>query len=269
MSRLLLALAFAVLAVAGLPPRDTPAVHARADALELLLPGLMARGGSPLDTSLNVQRPPSDDSLPALALAPELPAGARAPGVFPGYAPLLLALLTLLALPGRTAWWLRALALPVLLLPWLWTPWPSGAASLVLRVATAALIAAAATTAALTLLGKPPRGQSVGPEIGLGVVAVVLAALLAGMALTAGSATDREALSFLLERLPAAAAQARPPETLAFDAAHLRSVLDRGAVAAFVGMTALLIHLKSRRGWTLALLLVVSLADVLSVRRFF
>ena len=83
-----------------------------------------------------------------------------------------------------------------------------------------------------------------------------------GAALRAGFATDTQALQPLLARLDATSREAWGPASQALEAAHLRAVLDRAAVAAFAGMTALLLHLKSRAAWSAAVLLVVLAADI-------
>ena len=87
---------------------------------------------------------------------------------------------------------------------------------------------------------------------------------LIAASLRTGFATDASALRPLLARLDADALARIGPASLALEAGHLRAVLDRSALAAFVGMTALLLHLKSRARWSAALLLAVAAADVAS-----
>jgi hypothetical protein len=102
------------------------------------------------------------------------------------------------------------------------------------------------------------------PGLLLGAASVAMTGLAAGLALSAGATPDRELLLPLLERLPASAQDAWTPSLLAMNAEHVRTVLDRSALAAFAGMAALLMHLKARQTATGLVLVTAIVADMLS-----
>jgi hypothetical protein len=103
------------------------------------------------------------------------------------------------------------------------------------------------------------------PALLLGAASVILTATLAGLALSAGAAPDRELLAPLLWTLDPPDRAAWTPSMLAVNGAHVRAVLDRSALAAFAGMVALLLHLKARRPLTGCVLAAVLVADLASV----
>ena len=224
-------------------------------AAELPAPGLFARGDERLAAPFDAPAPPADRALAWAALAD----GALArtlPSPFAGWIPLWLALAGLLggrASRGRGRAGLT-LALAAL-----------GVAGTVILEHPTPLVLALGALAALGLAGTLSAAGAPGPAAPQLVAAgacVVCSALVIGAALRAGFATDAQALQPLLARLDATSREAWGPASQALEAAHLRAVLDRAAVAAFAGMTALLLHLKSRAGWSAAVLLVVLAADL-------
>jgi hypothetical protein len=223
-------------------------------AAELLVPGLFARGGERLAAPFDAP-PPADRSLAWAALAGGTPTR-TVPSPFVGWIPLWLALAGLWGGRGsrRAGGAVAPLALAAL----------GVAGTLLLDHPTPAVLALG-LLAALGLsraAGGPPA--SAAPELAAAGACVLLAAAVIGVALRAGFATDVQALQPLLGRLDATSRDAWGPASLALEATHLRAVLDRAAVAAFAGMCALLLHLKSRTAWSAALLLVVLAADLAS-----
>ena len=225
-------------------------------AAELLAPGLFARGDERLAAPFEAPAPPADRALAWAALAGGTPARTL-PSPFAGWIPLWLALAGLLGGRvsrgrGRAGWPLALAAL--------------GVAGTVILEHPTPLVLALGALAALGLAGTlPAAGGAPGPaapQLAAAGACVVFSALVIGAALRAGFATDAQALQPLLARLDATSREAWGPASQALEAAHLRAVLDRAAVAAFAGMTALLLHLKSRAGWSAAVLLVVLAADL-------
>ena len=220
-------------------------------AAELVAPGLFACGDERLVAPFDASAPPAGHALAWAALAPaEDPAGRTWPSPYLGWAPLWLALAGLL---GGSASRLPLAPLGLLVL---------GAAGAGLVQHPAPLILAVGLLAARGLAGaRPDAGAEALPWLVAAAACVLSTALVAGAALRAGFATDAQALEPLLSRLGASGLQ---PASQALEAAHLRAVLDRAAVTAFLAMTALLLHLKSRAAWSAALLLVVTAADLAS-----
>jgi hypothetical protein len=231
---------------------DVPA--SRWAALELVAPGLFARGAAGGPWPFAAPAPPAGHALAWQALD-AAPGGAGRPSPFVGWIPLWLALASLPPLGASGRRWLPLL----LLLAGL-------AAALALRHPTP-LVLALAPAAALGLARIGPRetGADARPQLLAGALAVLLATAAIAASLHAGFATDAEALRPLLARLDAPARAAFDPARVALEAAHLRAVLDRSALAAFAGMTALLLHLRSRAPWSAALLLLVAAADLAAV----
>jgi hypothetical protein len=222
---------------------------------ELLLPGLLAEDVAPITPLFEARPPPAGQSLSAAALG--APArGPEAPWSYVGQAPLLLALLALVTAGGWLAWLLRACLAWGLLCAWL-PGWP--AAPLL------ASLAGLSGLGAVRLARADPDGRSVSAHLALGATAVLLAAALIGLALWAGAVTDREALQPLLSRLAPSERPNWTPELLAGNAGHLRAVLDRSALAAFVSMSVLLVHLKERRALTGWLIVLAVSGDLLSL----
>jgi hypothetical protein len=226
-------------------------------AAELLAPGLFARGHERLAAPFDAPAPPPDRALAWAALADGTLARTR-PSPFAGWIPLWLALAGLLG--GRAARRGRAgstLALAALGL----------AGTVILEHPTPLVLALGALAAVGLARTLPAAGDAPGPaapQLAAAGACVLLAAVVIGTALRAGFATDAQALQPLLARLEATSREAWGPASQALEAAHLRAVLDRAAVAAFAGMTALLLHLKSRAKWSAAVLLVVLAADLAS-----
>lgn len=235
-------------------------------AAELLVPGLFAHDGAAAAWPFDAASTATDHSLVWTALAPAVPAAPHAFNVrattlsspYVGWIPLWLALAGLLParslqrrLPAPARLLLLALAL---------------AAGVVLRQSFL-IVAALSLSAAVGLSGIRPAAEDadVRPQLVAAGCCVLLTAALIAASLRAGFATDAQALQPLVSRLDAAARSGWDPASTALEAAHLRAVLDRAALAAFAGMTALLLHLKSRAPWSAALLLVVTAADVCSV----
>ena len=219
-------------------------------ALELVAPGLFARGTAASAWPFAAPALPAGRALVWEAL--DAAGGRSVPSPCVGWIPLWLALAA--ALPTGRRW------LPLALLP------AGLAAALALRHPTP-LVLALAFSAALGLARIGPRadGADARPQLVAGALAVLLAAAAIAASLRAGFATDSEALRPLLARLDAPARAAWDPASLAPQAAQLRAVLDRSALAAFAGMTALLLHLRSRAPWSAALLLLVTAADLAAV----
>jgi hypothetical protein len=252
-----------VLPVAGAPgswPVHAP-VRSGREALALAVPGLYEE--APLAPVLGKRPPPRGGSLARAAWVPAAADPVRLPYV--GIAPLLLAAVALLGAAGRGPWALRALLLLGLLLgAW---PGPMGLAGQ--RVAGLLFVAALAGLAGVGLSGcsRPlPGADSAPPASGfaLAALAVLVAAALTVLAVRVGASADRAALEGLL---PRAAAREWSPGVLAANAAWLGALLDRAALAAFASMTVLLLHLKARRPWSLALVVAVSLADAFTLGR--
>jgi len=223
-------------------------------ALELVAPGLFARGAPATAWPFPAPALPAGRAL-AWAALDGPGADASVPSPFVGWIPLWLALASLLPLGASGRRWLPlALVLAGL------------AAALALRHTTPLVLALALSGAiGLAQLGPRAEGADARPQLVAGALAVLLAAAAIAASLRAGFATDAEALRPLLLRLDAPARAALDPASLLPQAAQLRAVLDRSALAAFAGMTALLLHLRSRAPWSAALLLLVAAADLAAV----
>jgi len=240
---------------------------------EMLLPGLFHEGGGPALPWLIDRRPSPEAHLPLAALRGTILSQHEfsEDSVTVGFLPLLLAAFGLfagsgaLARAGRitlgfgagftalAAWWPSV------------TDWPGSVAILVLPCLGIALLAGAGL---LRLGQRAPDGQGEGPAMALGAAAVLLAAVLIALSMQAGAITDARVVQPLLDRpgVPWEHDVLRTPEAIARNAAWLRAVLDRAALAAFASMCALLLHLKSRSTWTAVLVLLAVVADLLSVR---
>ena len=237
-------------------------VQSAREPIALAVPGLYDE--APAAPVLGEPPPPAGRSL---ARAAWLPAGAQ-PVRLPylGIAPTLLAVVALAGSRGRCAWVLRALLGASLLL----AAWPGPLGPPGERVAGMLCVAALAGLAWLGLSGcsRPlPDADSAPPPasgFALAALAVLLAAGLSVLAVRVGASSGRAAVDALVAR---AGAQDWSPALLAANAAWLGALLDRAALAAFAAMTVLLLHLKARRAWSLALVLTVSLADVCSLGR--
>jgi hypothetical protein len=221
-------------------------------ALELVAPGLFARGAPATAWPFPAPALPAGRALAWEALDAPASGGASVPSPFVGWIPLWLALAGLLPLGATGRRWLPL----ALLLGGL-------AAALALRHTTPLVLALALSAAVgLARIGPRTDGADARPQLVAGALSVLLAAAAIAASLRAGFATDTEALRPLLLRLDAPARAAWDPSSLLPQAAHLRAVLDRSALAAFAGMTALLLHLRSRAPWSAALLLLVTAADL-------
>jgi hypothetical protein len=253
-----------VLPEAGFPrPRAVHApVRSSFEPLALVVPGLYEE--LPTAPVLGAAPPPPGGSLARAAWVPHAAGPERLPYI--GLAPLLLALVALAGAAGRGAWAARAL----LLLSVLVGSWPGPMGPSGVRLAGLLCVAGLAGLAALGLSGcsRPlPTAESAPPPasgFALAALAVLLAAALSLLAVRVGAASDRAALDGLVAH---AAAQDWSPAVLAVNAAWLGALLDRAALAAFASMTVLLLHLKARRAWSLALVVIVSLADTFSAGR--
>ena len=239
---------------------------------EMALPGLFHEDDEPRLPWLVDERPPAQVQLPLAALRDtDLDDHeARGDSVTVGFLPLLLAGLGLVVARGRWAVAGRGLLAGGLLLPlvgaWLPLENPEGVGALGL-VSGLALLAGAGLA---HLRPRDPEQRGETPALLLGAAAVLGAGLLSLLALGAGASSDDAVAGPLLARVDAS----RPddqlllhdPAIVACNAAWLRAVLDRAALAAFLGMAALLLHLRSRNGLTGALLLLAVAADLVSVR---
>jgi len=226
--------------------------------LELVLPGAFADAGSPRGPVPGTTTPPPRPNLMARTLIPTARAPARA-SLYVGLLPLLLAIMAAISAQGR--WPTRArigLVIGVILVG---GGIPTGLIGALLLIASLAVLAGLG----LTGLSHETEGSSA-PTLALGSASVVLAAVLGALALQAGAVPDPEVTGPLVRRLPAGEEPAWSATMLAASAAHLRFVLDRAALAAFAGMTALLLHLKGRARWSLALIVLVVIADLLTAR---
>lgn len=221
-------------------------------ALELVAPGLFARGAPASAWPFPAPALPAGRALVWEALDAPASDGGRVPSPFVGWVPLWLALAAALPAGASGRRWLPLASLLAGL-----------AASLALRHPTPLVLALALSAAfSLARIGPRAEGAEARPQLVAGALAVLLAAAAIAASLRAGFATDAEALRPLLLRLDAPARAAWDPSSLAPQAAHLRAVLDRSALAAFAGMTALLLHLRSRAPWSAALLLTVTATDL-------
>jgi hypothetical protein len=242
---------------------------------ELVFPGLFHEDDAPQRTWLADERPPAQVHLPLAALR-DTDADdheSRTDSVTVGFLPLLLAGLGLWA--GRGGWAIAGrFALTVALftpvtseyLPHLPVDDPGSFAARLLVVALAILAGAG-----LARLGpRATDGADERPALLLGTIAVLAAGALMLLALSAGAASDQAVAAPLLDRVDASRPEDVPllhdPFIVAANAAWLRAVLDRAALAAFVGMSALLLHLRSRGWLTGTLLLLAVAADLASVR---
>jgi hypothetical protein len=239
---------------------------------EMLLPGLFHEEDEPALPWLTDERLPAQVHLPLASLR-ETDADdheARLDSVTVGFLPLLLAALGLCVARGGWAIAGRALLAGGVLLPladaWLPLDDAAGTGTLLL-VAGLSLLAG---TGLASLRPREPDGRGETPAVLLGSAAVLAAGALAMLALGAGASSDDAVTAPLLERADAASPTdlllLHDPAIVAANAAWLRAVLDRAALAAFVGMAALLLHLRSRGAATGALLLLAVAADLLSVR---
>ncbi len=97
------------------------------------------------------------------------------------------------------------------------------------------------------------------------VAALGLLTTLAIAALSAGAGTPPSVLAGLLDRLPEAerAAYLASPELLAASAEHVRGVLDRAAVTAFMSTVTLLWFLKRRDGLSAWGVVIIATADLI------
>jgi hypothetical protein len=241
---------------------------------ELLLPRLTADDRAPNPALFDAPAPPRGFNL--VSAAPAAPPDSRAgpgssssgpPSPYLGLLPPLLALFALLAGhsirggdpgPGRPGPAARV------------ARWSAGLALVVLGLTAAAPTAFAAIAWGLAVWGLVASSRPREPDetglatLLLGAASVILAGLLAGLALSGGASPDRELLAPLLERLQPSEREAWTPTLLALNATHVRAVLDRSALAAFVGMAALLLHLKARRTTTGLLVVAAIAADLAS-----
>lgn len=240
---------------------------------ELVFPGLFHEDDAPRLPWLVDERPPSQVHLPLAALRDtDLDDHeSRTDSVTVGFLPLLLAGLGLFA--GRGGWAVtgRTLIAVVAVPTFLGTSMLPVEDPDALR--TKLLVAALAILAGAGLARLRPRaadGAGERPALLLGTAAVLAAGALALLALSAGSASDQAVAGPLLARLDASRPDDVPllhdPAVVAANAAWLRAVLDRAALAAFAGMAVLLLHLRSRGWLTGTLLLLVVAADLVSVR---
>jgi len=226
--------------------------------LELVLPGVFADGGGSAPSVLHAPLPPVGRNLLARTLIPAATPPGRAV-LYVGLLPLLLAMTAALAARGRWATGARI----ALLIGLIQVAGGSPAGP----IGGLMLVAALAVLAGLGLMGlSDETARSNAPTLALGSASVVLAGVLGALALQAGAVPDPEVTGPLMRRLPDGEQLGWSPPMLAANAAHLRAVLDRSALAAFAGMTALLLHLKGRARWSLALILLVVVADLLSAR---
>jgi hypothetical protein len=242
--------------------------------LQLVLPGLFHADDAPRLPLLVDERPPREVHLPLATLRDVVldEQAVSRDSVTPGCLPLLLALLGLCAARGRLALAGRGLLLAGIGLPVAaaWLPVgldDPGRLGTALGLIGLALLAGAG----LARLGpRAPDGRDEGPALVLGALAVALTALLVGLSLRAGAVSDERVVQPLLDRLDAARPRddllLHDPAIVAANAAWLRAVLDRAALASFAGLCALLLHLRSRGPLTGALLLAAVAADLLSVR---
>jgi len=242
--------------------------------LQLVLPGLFHADDAPRLPLLVAERPPRLVHLPLATLRDVVldDQAASRDSVTVGCLPLLLAVLGLCAGRGRLALAGRALLLLGCGLPFAaaWLPIGGDDPG---RLGTELALAGLALLAGAGLARLGPRasdGRGEGPALVLGVLALVATTVLVGLALRAGAASDEVVVRPLLERLEAGAPRddllLHDPAIVAANAEWLRAVLDRAALAAFLGLCALLLHLRSRGPLTGALLLAAVAADLLSVR---
>jgi hypothetical protein len=240
--------------------------------LELVVPGLFHEDDAPRLPWLVDERPPAQVHLPLAALRDtDLDDHeSRTDSVTVGFLPLLLAGFGLWAARGGWALAGRTLLACALALPLVGEFLPTADPD---SLGTALLVAGLAILAGAGLARLRPRaadGAGELPALLLGTAAVLAAGVLALLALSAGSASDQAVAAPLLERLDASRPDDMPllhdPAIVACNAAWLRAVLDRAALAAFVGMAVLLLHLRSRSWLTGTLLLLAVAADLVSVR---
>ncbi len=244
-------------------------------AAALIAPGVFHAEGQPDVTWLADSRPGNEFHLPRAALS-EASEGRRHErrGLATGFLALLLAIYGIfsargmLAIAGRLAF-----GLACVFTAWDWVAGPG--APLGLKAESFRVAIAALAGAGLLRLGRRAAdGSGEGAAMVLGAAAVLLAGVLIAASLQAGAVTDARVVRPLLERIDAAGptpgswrveALARP-EVIAANATWLRAVLDRAALAAFVSMCVLLLHLKSRGTFTGLLIVLVVAADLISVR---
>lgn len=239
-------------------PRSHPVAASPGVLFELILPGTFSDSSDAALPVLGAARPPAGRNLPAHVLLPDAESPTRG-ALYIGLAPLLLAFMAAGAARGGLAWLARAVALLGLVMVCGWVPAGSmGVALLCIGLTSLAGLGLQA------LWGDAPGGGA--PTLVLGAASVALTAGLGALALQAGAVPDTEVVGALLRRLPADELDAWSTSAIASNAAQLRAVLDRSALAAFAVMTALLLHLKGRASWSLALLLLVVAADLVSAR---
>lgn len=238
---------------------------------ELVVPGLFAADGASSAWPFDAASAPRERSLLWMACADGAQAAssssaAAAPGTtisspYAGLIPLWLGLACVLPLSTAPGVMRKVLPLALLALALAAGVWLR---SSVLVVGALGLAGAVGLARIRTEEGGDRPRASVAPQLLAAAACVLLTTALIAASLRAGFATDAEALQPLLAHLDAGARASFDPARLALEAGHLRAVLDRAALAAFVGMTALLLHLKSRAPWSAGLLLVASAADVVS-----
>ncbi len=221
--------------------------------LELVTPGLFA----------GPQERPPVMSLTRRAFLDDGGADVSAPiGELPLYAgliPLLLALTALLSTPL-----VLLIALPAAVLC-AWLAAGAGSAGFELLQPSPhwvlATVALAGGWGLARLVGRPDRVTS---AMGLAVVTLVVTATLIIAALQTGAAPNESALAVLLERAPAADAEAAlaRPRVLQLNADHLRTTLDAAALSAFGALCVLLWFLKRRDGLAATVVVLAAAIDV-------
>ncbi|MHC4846418.1 MAG: hypothetical protein ACYTCU_09690 [Planctomycetota bacterium] len=250
-----------------LSPGEQPARGA-STLIELILPGIYSDARDTSPPVLGVPHPPEGRNL-ATRLFLEQDAPPSRGALYAGLLPLLLGVLGVLALlgfavtPRPRSWRPRGLQLVLVVLLLVVAFTNSSPSAFLARAPVVLLIVGSGV--GLALLADERIGAGT-PALVLGTVTVLLAAVLGALALKTGSVPDVDVTAPLTERLPPGGVLDWSPTMLAANGAHLRAVIDRSALAAFASMTALLLHLKGRKRWTLVLLVAVVVADVLSAR---
>lgn len=219
-------------------------------------PNLVTQTFDPDAPSLRPQGLPQTDA--PTAAAADAPSEGR---LHLGITALCLALMALVGVKGTAAWIGRALLVAGLSMVW------GAPGSLVVPgLVTTAFGLALLSGLALGSLHPIGDEDSVASALFLGAVALIVFGGLAGWAAWAGSATPRDVVEPLIERLTANGAAAPSPLACDATATHLVGVLDQGALAALAAMTALLLHLKGRRLPTAVLVFLVTAGELLVAR---